>query len=199
MILFRSHANSQQGMTWGIVPNIRTFCELFESSLRLVKSFPTSAGPWLVSVQGLQVTTVQAISNSHIRARVRRKHGRLPPNGFIEGAQKPLLPFTRPPERTPDKALAFFGQVAERRLITASDRIRFRSRTNLRFPTRTFGQDSFLVAAAIAPGMSVLPVECRETAKGAWKPRAMPRNSCRNIFSMDAWINAPPFPTFPFS
>jgi len=40
------------------------------------------------------------------RARVRRNHGRPPPNGFIERARRSLLPLTTSRQRTSDKVLA---------------------------------------------------------------------------------------------
>src|SRR5215469_15023783 len=50
-------------------------------------------------------TVPSAQLNFH-RARVRRNHGRPPPNGFIERARRSLLPFTTPRNRTSDKVLA---------------------------------------------------------------------------------------------
>ena len=49
-------------------------------------------------------TVPSAQLNLH-SARVRRTHGRPPPNGFIERARKSLLPFTTPRDRTSDKVL----------------------------------------------------------------------------------------------
>jgi hypothetical protein len=58
------------------------------------------------------------------KARVRRKHGRLPPNGFIERARRSLPAFTTPPERASDKALPLSG-------INRAKLRRFVVRTNI--------------------------------------------------------------------